>query len=330
MNENDNSIDLEYYNVIPPYFKAYQRCIHCFGQFIELDNIGRLNCCFHPGVIIKSFNGVSHHDTRYFHSCCGVDANRKTMGCLRCDHISEQNSQISLDVVVESNNHSNATQIMYKRLDSVKSFAITKMPQYLFKTQCFTKPHYKNIVVNTTSSSPLVHQYPYELKAIAQTRSNYYKMMYGEEGIRMDKKTFSSIITEHDHEDPDNDIMLFDLHKIMKQMKQQVMSSPVYQLYQTKECVNDHKHERSANNIHHMKRLNEKANSIWKDDLRNKDDNYDGNEEDNDNNSNSEEEEEDTIDIIIKRSVMSGGCDIPFYIIKRIDNSISINDRPRI
>lgn len=312
-------VDLEYYNAIPPHFRSYQKCIHCLGEFLELDNIGRLNCRFHPGVLVKSLPLHEQEEPRYVYSCCGVDHMEKTIGCLLCDHISDK-CGIELSVVVDVNNAKEATRLIRERLARIKSFAIAKMPHYLFKTKCFKTPQHQQIISNVSSStsSSQINRVQYELNAIKQVRRNSYELMQIEQGM-VDNHLHSSksIFTEHDHEDPDSDILSFDLHNIGHQIKLQSLDSVVFQLYQAKEAKSDHKNERSANNIHHMNRLLEKTNSIWKDDLRNKEG----------------QSNLDNKNTTIMRERMNRNANndnnVPFYIIQRIDNSISITYRTR-
>jgi hypothetical protein len=229
--------------------------------------------------------------------------------------MSDRNSNVTYSVTVDDNSPLLATRMMRDRLTSIKLFGTIKMPQFQFQTQCFAKPLFQQIIVNSESISIVVNHFPYELSAIKHARTRFYERTHywdDDEGL---KRKTGTLLTEHDHKDLEHDVILFDIEKIRKQMSMAAISSPVYQVYQSKENVNDrHKHERSVNNMQHMNRLQEKTKSIWKDDLRSK-------------NEIKEMETDDDDDVKERMNVTtakkkSDVNDVPFYIIKRIGDSL--------
>lgn len=68
------------YNLIPESYRRARRCLHCGDEYRELDNIGRLCCLLHPGILRLDSVG-----TRYVYSCCSVAYPHR--GCCRADHM---------------------------------------------------------------------------------------------------------------------------------------------------------------------------------------------------------------------------------------------------
>lgn len=76
---------------MPESFLEEHTCVGCGARYRELENMGRLCCRVHPGLV-----SLCVDDGRYYYDCCGRAAGTgETQGCLRCDHMEARVSRTS-------------------------------------------------------------------------------------------------------------------------------------------------------------------------------------------------------------------------------------------
>ena len=60
--------------------KLERKCVTCGVEYQDINNMGQLQCRWHPGALLKFDEGKEW-------SCCNAD--KKALGCCKCDHISQ-------------------------------------------------------------------------------------------------------------------------------------------------------------------------------------------------------------------------------------------------
>lgn len=74
-------LSLEERDMLPVWMKEIRECLHCPRPYRELDNMGRMNCFLHPGILVYD---REVHISAY--SCCGASIHG-SIGCMASDHI---------------------------------------------------------------------------------------------------------------------------------------------------------------------------------------------------------------------------------------------------
>ena len=92
-------------DLLPLDLTSAKKCVQCGTIYVELDNIGRLQCRVHPGVRLENAGSG-----QYYYSCC--DRLDSQYGCTQIDHTTEVFT----------------TQSEEMRLNQIQQFSIMILP----------------------------------------------------------------------------------------------------------------------------------------------------------------------------------------------------------
>jgi hypothetical protein len=337
-----------YFLAIPVEDRLPKTCINCQCSYLEAMEIGKLNCRFHPGVIIQDVNTLNY---MYTYSCCGVGVRSSLTegisGCVRCDHMNDEN--MVTNEMVSSDNTFECNKAFQNRYVAIKQFATTIIPSYMFDSRVLLMPFRENIIYSFSPLKPSIQSsnisegtFNFELNALETSKRNYCEMM----GLRYD--TFSphsnkKVFVEHDYVDVMSHIESFDLTTIGKEFTLQSINSPVYQIFiadllsSSSSSSSSHKNSSASGSkdvkiqqqrmkkVIRGKTIDTRSNKIWKYDIKPKekieevDDDLEGGKDDkryfkHRKLSISEEE--------YSRQTKKSSHLMSYYIIKRIDNTL--------
>ena len=116
-------------------YRETRLCGNCGQSFREMDNIGRLLCCVHPGLWLCDERG--HH----YYSCCGLwcrpsDINRMhpsdLQGCLRLDHMATDTDTACVEKEEDQVGPLSENSIT-ERLCKLRQFAVITLPAVLLR-----------------------------------------------------------------------------------------------------------------------------------------------------------------------------------------------------
>jgi hypothetical protein len=118
-------------------------CVNCKQKFRESENMGRLLCSMHPGLLL------SDSTRRHYYSCCGLELESPlhcadTLGCLALDHVSTAEEATAEALL--------STTSLQVRLDALCKFAVCILPAVLLQ-HGITRPVNSSFLYDSTSSS---------------------------------------------------------------------------------------------------------------------------------------------------------------------------------
>jgi hypothetical protein len=259
--EEDDVNAVMYRLHMPSEFQTTYQCIQCRRDYNEPHNVGKLNCRFHPGIVLE-INEIVPVSTKRVYSCCGrrmlVNFNEATNGCLRCDHMNESNMIPCVKVDI-----ADRKQVRYqlqKRFECIRSFAVMTIPLYMIITKAIRKPHIDNIIYDSSYRPITAATTQYTLKGLKEARSSSNDAI-------SEKNTKDEIITLFNHNaKSDVEDVILDLNEIKQRLYKQSQCSPLYQLY-----TNNKSTKRQKKGID-MQQVDKHSNATWKSDPTRKDD----------------------------------------------------------
>lgn len=242
-------------------------CMNCNKMFIEKNNIGVLECSFHPGILnTKEINGTKC----LYYTCCGAYYYDfyNDRGCCRSDHMEETFDRDSIFKSVNSNYNKNI-EYMKERLRNIKKFSFIIVPQYYYNSMGFRELNKDSIVeyFNYNKIEQLINNKTRKL----EYDYNINKKSFSFELMKEDPDPFLSefitFINNIEINDSDNDDssedefniygnnevdhndytckIIFSLSEILSDISDHVKNSDVYNNIIKETNLNDHKQDKS-------------------------------------------------------------------------------------
>lgn len=114
-------------DLLPDEWSRVRECVECGAWYRECDQVGRLACRVHPGVLL-------FRDARPYFSCCGRE--NTSVGCLSIDHTTLRFARHPIE----------------RRLTEIQSFVTLTLPRVYLQRHYIVTPRDQTIVFTSPSN----------------------------------------------------------------------------------------------------------------------------------------------------------------------------------